>query len=83
MYLSFDIYKITMTSSQTFYCTNEKNCEKNCFFFNYPGLPLSTHRPVTKKNTESTAALATNKKKKTCERMKRVKSELFNLRSIM
>jgi hypothetical protein len=30
VYLSFDIYKITMTSSPTFYCTNEKNCEKNC-----------------------------------------------------
>jgi hypothetical protein len=52
VYLSFDIYKITMTSWQTFYCTNEKGkCEKNCFLCNYrSGLPLSTHRPVTTKN---------------------------------
>jgi hypothetical protein len=33
VYLSFDIYKIIMTSCQTFYCTNEKGkCEKNSFF---------------------------------------------------
>ena len=44
-----------MTSCQTFYCTNEKGkCEKNWVFFccNYRSrLPLSTHRPVTTKNT--------------------------------
>jgi hypothetical protein len=32
VYLSFDIYKIIMTSCQTFYCTNEKGrCENDCF----------------------------------------------------
>ena len=44
-----------MTSCQTFYCTNEKGIEsvRRFFFFcNYrSGLPLSTHRPVTTKNT--------------------------------
>ena len=68
-----------MTSCQTFYCTNEKGkCEKNFFFCNYRSrLPLSTHRPVTTKNTrESTTALAT-KKKKNRVRIKRVKSDSY------
>ena len=42
MYLSFDIYKITMTSSPTFYCTNEKNCEKNWFFLITPTTLVNT-----------------------------------------
>jgi hypothetical protein len=48
-----------MTSCQIFYCTNEKwKCEKNILFCNYRwGLPLSTHRPVTTKNTGNSFVL--------------------------
>ena len=67
-----------MTSCQTFYCTNEKGkCEKNFFFFcNYrSGLPLSTHQPVATKNTGKYVSIGDNKK--TCVRIKRVKSDSY------
>jgi hypothetical protein len=68
-----------MTSCQTFYCTNEKGkCEKNCFFCNYrSGLPLSTHRPVTTKNTGKYDSIGDKKEKKTCVRIKRAKSDSY------
>ena len=56
-----------MTSCQTFYCTNEKGkCEKNCFFFgNYrSGLPMSTHQPLTTKNTGKYDSIGEKKEKK-------------------
>ena len=68
-----------MTSCQTFYCTNKKGeCEKNYFFCNYrSGLPLSTHRPVTTKNTEKYDIIGDKAEKKTCVRIKRVKSDSY------
>ena len=67
-----------MTSCQAFYCTNEKGkCEKNRFFCNYrSGLSLSTHRPMTTKNTEITTPLAT-KSKKARVLIKRVKTDSY------
>ena len=54
-----------MTSCQAFYCTSEKGkCEK-IFFCNYrSGLPLSTHRPVTTKNTGKYYSIGDNKERK-------------------
>jgi hypothetical protein len=66
VYLSFDIYKIIMTSCQAFYCTNEKGkCEKICFCNYRSGLPSLTRRPVI------------TKKKKAYVRIKRVKSDSY------
>ena len=55
-----------MTSCQPFYCTNEKGkCENNLFFRNSrSGLPLSTHRPVTTKNTGNYGSIGDKKEKK-------------------
>ena len=48
------------------------------FFYNYrSGLPLSTHRPVTMKNTGTYDYIGDKKGKKTCVRMKRVKSDSY------
>ena len=68
-----------MTSCQTFYCTNEKGKWENiCFGCNYrSGLPLSTHRPVTTKNTGKYDSIGDKKEKKTCVRIKRVKSDSY------
>ena len=54
-----------MTSCQAFYCTNEKGkCEK-ILFCNYgSGLSLSTHRPVTTKNTGKYDSNGDKKEKK-------------------
>ena len=66
-----------MTSCQAFYCTDEKRkCEKN-FFCDYRSrLPLSTHRPVTTKNTGKYDSTG-NKKEKAYVRIKRVKSDSY------
>ena len=67
-----------MTSCQTLYCTNEKGkCEK-IFFCNYrSGLSLSTHRPVTTKNTGKYDSIGDKKEKKTCVRIKRDKTDSY------
>ena len=67
-----------MTSCQTCYCTNEKGkCEKNCCFFcNYLST-LSTHRPVTTKNTGKYDSIGDKKEKLTCVLIKRVKSDSY------
>ena len=63
-----------MTSCQAFYCTNEKGKCEQIFFCNYrSGLPLSTHRPVTTKNTEKYDSI----RKKACVRIKRVKTDSY------
>ena len=57
---AFDIYKIIMTSCQTFYCTNEKGeCEKNCFFCNYRSVN-------TTKNTGKYDSIGDKKEKSRC-----------------
>ena len=67
-----------MASCQTFYCTNEKGKWEKNFFCNYrSGLPLSTHRPVTTKNTGKNDSIGAKKEKKTCVRIKRVKSDSY------
>ena len=54
-----------MTSCQTFDCTNEKGkSEKNCFCNYRSGLSLSTHRPVTTKNTGKYDSIGDKKEKK-------------------
>ena len=61
-----------MTSCQTFYCTNEKG---KC---NYrSGLHLSTHQPVTTKNMGKYDSIGDKEEKKTCIRIKRVKSDSY------
>jgi hypothetical protein len=68
VYLSFDIYKIIMTSCQTFYCTNEKGkCEKTFFFvITDQDYPCQHIDQWPRKTRESTTALATKKKKNMC-----------------
>ena len=69
-----------MTSCHAFYCTNEKGkCEKNFFFCNYrSGLLLSTHRPVTTKNTGKYDSIGDKKEKSPAYvRIKRVKSNSY------
>ena len=68
-----------MTSCQAFYYTNEKGkCEKNRFFCNYRSrLTLSTHRPVTTKNTGQYDSIGDKKRKKACVRIKRVKTDSY------
>jgi len=61
VYLSLDIYKINMTSCQTFHCTNEKwKCE-NTFFCccNYWFYPCQHIDKWPRKTRESTTALET------------------------
>ena len=73
--LSFDIHKITMTSCQACFCTNQKGkCEKNSFFVITDQDYSSQHIEQWPRITgESTTTLAT-KKKKAYVRIKRVKS---------
>ena len=54
-----------MTSCQALYCTNEKGKRvKNFVFCNYrSGLTLSTHRPVTTKNTGKYDSIGDKKEK--------------------
>ena len=71
-----------MTSCQTFYCTNEKGkCEKNCFFFILQ-LPIRTTLFNTstsdhEKHGKVRQHWRQKKKKKTCVRIKRVKSDSY------
>ena len=67
-----------MTSCQTLYCTNEKGKCEEIFFCNYwSGLSLSTHRPVTTKNTGKYDSIGDKKEKKTCVRIKRDKTDSY------
>ena len=67
-----------MTSCQTLYCTNEKGkCEKILFCNYRSGLSLSTQRPVITKNTGKYDSIGDKKEKKTCVRIKRVKTDSY------
>ena len=59
-----DIYKINMPSCQASNCTNEKG---RVFFFKLPILSLSTHQPLSAKNTGKYDSIGDkNEKKNTC-----------------
>ena len=67
-----------MTSCQAFYCTNERENVRRIFFCNYrSGLSLSTHRPVTTKNTGKYDSIGDKKEKKTCVSIKRLKTDSY------
>ena len=56
----------------------ERESVRRIFLCNYRlGLPLSTHRPVTSKNTGKYDSIGDKNRKKACVRIKRVKTDNY------
>jgi hypothetical protein len=61
-----------------FIALTKRESVRRIFFCNYrSGLSLSTHRPVTTKNTGKYDSIGDKKRKKTCVRIKRVKTDSY------